>query len=111
LRRFLEEATPDLVPVFTTDFTRSLWQLTPHEGSRIEVALDRGTIVAGERRKTSVKSNSNSSREMPPTSSPPQSCPAGRPAVAPEGASKAERGYRLANDRQAGTGEGGQPCR
>jgi CRP-like cAMP-binding protein len=52
LRRFLEAATPDLVPVFTTDFTRSFWLLTPQEGTRIELALDRGKIVAGERQET-----------------------------------------------------------
>jgi triphosphatase len=51
LRRFLEAATPNS-PVFTTDFTRSFWLLTPQEGTRIEVALDRGKIVAGDRQET-----------------------------------------------------------
>jgi hypothetical protein len=41
--------TPELVPLFTTDFTRNFWVLVPQEGTRIEVALDRGKIVAGER--------------------------------------------------------------
>jgi triphosphatase len=50
LRRFLESATPELTAVFTTDFTRNFWVAdVPQEGTRIEVALDRGTIVAGER--------------------------------------------------------------
>ena len=52
IRRFLEAATADLAPVFTTDFTRSFWLLTPQEGTRIELALDRGKIVAGERQET-----------------------------------------------------------
>jgi hypothetical protein len=43
---------PELVPVFTTDFTRSFWLLTPQEGTRIEVALDRGKIVAGDHQET-----------------------------------------------------------
>jgi inorganic triphosphatase YgiF len=52
LRRFLEDALPELVPVFTTDFSRALWVLTPQEGTRIELALDRGKIVAGGRQET-----------------------------------------------------------
>ena len=45
LRAFLEERRERLLPVFTTDFTRTAWLLkTP--GSAIELALDRGKISA-----------------------------------------------------------------
>jgi inorganic triphosphatase YgiF len=47
---------PELAPVFTTDFTRSFWLLTPQEGTRIEVALDRGKIVAGDRQEADLRS-------------------------------------------------------
>lgn len=43
LRDFLEEATERLEPVFTTDFRRQIWEV-PYGESRIELALDRGTI-------------------------------------------------------------------
>lgn len=43
LRAFLEERRDTLVPVFTTDFRRQLWQV-PFGESMIELAVDRGTI-------------------------------------------------------------------
>lgn len=43
LRGFLEEATPQLEPVFTTDFKRQIWHI-PFGESLIEMALDRGSI-------------------------------------------------------------------
>ncbi len=97
LRRFLEAATPTLAPVFTTDFTRTFWVLTPQEGTRIEVALDRGRIVAGEHQETICEVELELlegkvadlfavalalQSELP---------------LHPENVSKAERGYRLAN--------------
>lgn len=48
LRDCLIRAAPRLVPVFTTDFERSAWQLDYH-GTRIELAFDRGHIDSGER--------------------------------------------------------------
>ena len=46
LREFLESHQANLKAVFTTDFTRTAWTLS-HSGALIEVALDRGTISAG----------------------------------------------------------------
>lgn len=96
LRRFLESVTPELVPVFTTDFTRSLWLLAPQEGTRIEVALDRGKIVAGERSEVICE------LELELLEGPVAelftaalALQGGLP-LHPEAASKAERGYRLA---------------
>ncbi|MEL6198219.1 MAG: CYTH domain-containing protein, partial [Pseudomonadota bacterium] len=40
-----------LAPVYETVVTRTTWQLR-HAGATVEVALDRGEIVAGERRAT-----------------------------------------------------------
>lgn len=39
-----------LVPVYETRFRRTAWNLRAHDGSRIEVALDVGEIIAGKRR-------------------------------------------------------------
>jgi triphosphatase len=107
LRRFLEEATPELVPVFTTDFTRSLWQLTPHEGSRIEVALDRGTINAGERKENicevELELLEGDAADLFTAA---LALQADLP-LHPEGASKAERGYRLANDAKLAPAKAG----
>lgn len=98
LRRFLESLTPELVPVFTTDFMRHSWLLTPQDGTCIKVALDRGKIVASERHETlcEVKLELLEGQvadlfvaaltlqsDLP---------------LHPEGTSKAERGYRLAAD-------------
>ncbi|WP_291995745.1 CYTH and CHAD domain-containing protein [Candidatus Accumulibacter sp. ACC003] len=98
LRRFLEAATPELQPVFSTDFTRAAWIITPQEGTRIEVALDRGKIDANGRQETicevelellegSVQDLFEAAlalqKELP---------------LHPESPSKAERGYRLAAD-------------
>lgn len=53
LRAFLEVRRADLLPVFTTDFSRTAWRLTSPEAT-VELALDRGwvkaTTLSGERR-------------------------------------------------------------
>lgn len=46
LRAFLLDCAPRLQAVFTTDFTRRLWVLE-RPGARIELVLDRGSVVAG----------------------------------------------------------------
>ena len=43
LREFLENASSELEPIFTTDFRRQIWQV-PFGESLIELALDRGSI-------------------------------------------------------------------
>lgn len=98
LRRFLEAATPDLTPVFSTDFTRNFWILTPRDGTRIEIALDRGKIVAGERQETicevELELLEGDVAELFAAALALQS----ELPLHPEAASKAERGYRLANE-------------
>ena len=42
-RSFLENVTPELEPIFTTDFRRQIWHV-PFGESLIEMALDRGHI-------------------------------------------------------------------
>lgn len=49
LHTLLEASRDELEPVFTTDFKRQTWQV-PHGESVIELALDRGSIVAGGQR-------------------------------------------------------------
>lgn len=97
LRRFLESTIPELVPVFTTDFVRTCWTLAPQEGSVIEVALDRGKIVAGERSETicelELELREGSVDDLLTAA---LSLQADLP-LHPETASKAERGYRLAD--------------
>lgn len=98
VRRFLEAATPELQPVFTTDFSRASWLLTPQEGTRIEVALDRGKIDANGRQETicevELELLEGSVTELFATALALQEdLP-----LHPESPSKAERGYRLAAD-------------
>jgi len=50
LRHQLEALRDELVPIFTTNFTRSAWLLETATGARIELALDRGWIEVPERR-------------------------------------------------------------
>jgi triphosphatase len=97
LRRFLEAATPNW-RLFTTDFTRNFWLLTPQEGTRIEVALDRGKIVAGERQETDLRGRTRIARGRGrrPVYCRTVALQSDLP-LHPEGASKAERGYRLAS--------------
>jgi len=98
IRRFLEAATADLAPVFTTDFTRSFWLLTPQEGTRIELALDRGKIVAGERQETICEVELELLEgDVADLFSAAIALQADLP-LHPEAASKAERGYRLARE-------------
>jgi len=105
LRRFLEEALPELVPVFTTDFSRSLWVLTPQEGTRVEVALDRGKIVASDREEVicevELELLDGNVGDLFAVALALQA----DLALHPASASKAERGYRLASDERL------LPCR
>jgi len=98
LRHFLESVSADLVPVFATDFTRSCWMLTPQEGTTIEVGLDRGKIVAGNRSETICELELELREgKVDDLFAAALALQADLP-LHPEGASKAERGYRLAGD-------------
>lgn len=95
LRDWLVERTPLLQPAFSTDFLRTVWLLEPAPGTRIEVALDRGEIVSGERREAICE------LELELVSGPEAALfelalalQADLP-LRPACASKAERGYRL----------------
>ena len=50
LQSFLEQASEQLEPVFTTDFKRQIWHV-PFGESIIELAIDRGTIASKGNRK------------------------------------------------------------
>lgn len=52
VRDLLESLRERLQPVFVTRFQRHAWLLEPRAGVRIELALDRGSIVAAGRRQT-----------------------------------------------------------
>ena len=45
-RDFLEQASDEFEPIFTTDFQRQIW-LVPFGDSRIELAVDRGNVESG----------------------------------------------------------------
>lgn len=84
-----------LQPCFSTDFERTLWTVRQRDGSVIEVALDIGAVVAGERRLPLCE------LELELLSGPPTALfalaqrLARHVAVLPLAASKAARGYAL----------------
>lgn len=49
LRTFLEDKTPQLQPIFTTDFHRTIWHV-PFGQSLIEMAVDRGSVASNGRK-------------------------------------------------------------
>lgn len=87
-----------LVPAFVTTCTRTLWLVRQRRGSAIEVALDVGEVVAGERRWPICE------LELELKAGPPQALHllaqrlAASVAVLPGQVSKAERGNALARD-------------
>lgn len=116
LREFLEGCRALLQPVFSTDFTRMAW-LLDYAGSRIELALDRGVISANR-----FCTDATSPEKLPAESPSAPICeieleliegksPDALFALAielaadlqlhPETASKAERGYALADGAKA----------
>lgn len=96
LRATLEATRPRLVPLFTTDFQRTLWRIPSPAGGGIEVAVDVGQIRAG--RKTDDLCEVELERYDAEDSEPlfalaiylADSLP-----LHPEARSKAERGYAL----------------
>lgn len=102
LRRLLERRREELAPVFSTRFRRLSWTLRPRDGCEIELALDRGEIVAGTSRepiaelelelRTGTRADLlNLACELA------RSVP-----LLPEVRSKAERGYALFRGRGRG---------
>ena len=98
LRTLLESRLTELTPLFTTNFKRIRWLIDFHD-ARIEVALDDGAIEVG------AYSEPIHELELELLSGPPHALEALRESLAsvahlaPEDASKAERGFRL---RQSG---------
>jgi len=85
-----------LAPLFTTDFRRTAWQLDLPVGARVEVAFDRGWIVADGQRQTICEVEIELLAGSPAAVFDCARALAERVPLLPATASKAERGYRLA---------------
>jgi inorganic triphosphatase YgiF len=94
LRHFLEEASPQLGAIFTTDFRRRTWQISFGE-SVIELAIDQGLIESGKKSEpiceVELELVSGQVSDIFGLARSLQEVVSLRPAIA----SKAERGYRL----------------
>ncbi|AHI64011.1 CYTH domain-containing protein [Burkholderia thailandensis] len=95
----LRAAAPQLIALFRTDFSRTLWRIE-HAGTTIEAALDRGEIVAqadGDVRREPiceielelVEGDAGALATLA------DEVAVALPGVAPDNLSKAQRGYRL----------------
>ncbi|WP_233864775.1 CYTH domain-containing protein [Paraburkholderia adhaesiva] len=95
----LSDAAPNLIALFRTDFTRTLWMLEV-DGSEIEAAIDQGEITAevnGETRRAPIceielelKAGDDAALHTLAAL-----LAAELPGLAPDDISKAQRGYRL----------------
>jgi triphosphatase len=95
----LREAAPELVELFRTDFTRTIWHVD-HTGAAIEAAIDQGEVVAqvnGETRRAplceielELKHGDESALHTLAAE-----LRAHIPGLTPDDISKAQRGYRL----------------
>lgn len=110
LRQRLESARARLTAVFSTDFTRTAWLLdTFYDGrrARVEIALDRGWIVAGTRRQAICELEIELiDGEVQSLFSVARALQADLP-LHPETFSKAERGYRLFTGTPTGAAKAG----
>jgi inorganic triphosphatase YgiF len=95
----LRGAAPDLIELFRTNFTRTLWQVA-HNGATVEAAIDQGDVIAevnGETRRApilEVELELKSGDEAALQALAGELC-ANVPGLAPDDVSKAQRGYRL----------------
>jgi inorganic triphosphatase YgiF len=96
LRQRLEHLRPRLQPLFSTDFKRRLWLFEPHADLAVEVAVDQGRIVSGERSEALCEIELELKRGEPHALYELALDIAGHLPVLPENRSKAERGHRLA---------------
>jgi triphosphatase len=95
----LRGAAPDLIELFRTNFTRTLWQVA-HNGATVEAAIDQGDVIAkvnGETRRAPIlevelelKSGDEAALHALA-----DELRAKVPGLAPDDVSKAQRGYRL----------------
>lgn len=95
----LRAAAPDLIEMFRTNFTRTLWQLAS-KGATIEAAIDQGVVLAnvnGESRQApilEVELELKSGDETALHELTNELC-RNVPGLTPDDISKAQRGYRL----------------
>ncbi|CAG4917597.1 CYTH domain-containing protein [Paraburkholderia saeva] len=95
----LREAATDLIELFRTNFTRTIWHVH-HEGADIEAAIDQGEVIAevnGETRRAPVSEIELElkSGEEAALHTLAQALSANIPGLAPDDVSKAQRGYTL----------------
>lgn len=87
-----------LTPIFSTTFERTSWTVRRRDGSVIEVALDIGQIVAGEKRAPICELELELKAGQPAALFELAQQIAATIAVLPANVSKAERGYSLTRD-------------
>jgi inorganic triphosphatase YgiF len=87
-----------LSPCFATRFDRTLWRVRRRDGSVIEVALDVGEVVAGDKRAPLCELELELRAGSPAALFDLARQIAGTVAVLPSSMSKAQRGYALAQD-------------
>lgn len=87
-----------LTPIFSTTFKRTSWTVRRRDGSVIEVALDIGYIVAGQKRAPICELELELKAGQPAALFALAQQIAATIAVMPANVSKAERGYSLARD-------------
>lgn len=98
-----DDALPTLGIAFTTDFVRKATVVEPVPDTRIEICLDQGSIVAGQRREPICEVELELKQgELAPLFDLARQIVA-VPGVRVESASKAQRGYRLAARERTAT--------
>lgn len=98
----LSAAAANLIPLFRTDFTRTLWTLT-HEGAQVEAAVDQGEIIAdvnGQTRRAPICEIELELKDAKDDGEAALHALADElakalPGLAPDDISKAQRGYKL----------------
>lgn len=98
----LSAAAENLIPLFRTDFTRTLWTLT-HEGAQVEAAVDQGEITAdvnGQTRRAPICEIELELKDAKDDGEAALHALADElakalPGLAPDDISKAQRGYKL----------------
>lgn len=95
----LSAAAAHLIPLFRTDFTRTLWTLT-HEGTQIEAAVDQGEVTAdvnGQTRRAPICEIELELKDGDEAALHSLAAELAKvlPGLAPDDISKAQRGYKL----------------
>jgi triphosphatase len=95
----LRGAAPDLIELFRTNFTRTLWQVASH-GATIEAAIDQGEVIAevnGETRRAPILEVELELKNGDEAAlyALADELSAQVPGLAPDDISKAQRGYQL----------------